>query len=117
MTIHKNEYACCGANGSWHESRPFTFDLKQKKILRLKDIIKEKNYELINKIILEKMNKYEAYFKETNYIGYFVEITSEKARIYCETSRSRGKNISVDFEYDKYPDLFEKSFLSRIAKK
>jgi len=118
LTIYINEYACCGANGSSHNLTPFTFDLKQKKILRLKDIIKENYFELINKIIREKID--DSYFESFYTIDYttcFVEIYPDKVRIYYENSTSRGQNRNIDFEFEKYPDLFKKSFLTRIIKK
>jgi len=117
LTIHTSEYACCGANGSRHESIPFTFDLKQKKILQLKDIVEEEFYKIINEIVYREINDSTLEnFDTIDYLNYFIEISSENVRIYYETPESRGRNISFDFEIEYNNHIFTESFLSSITK-
>ncbi len=129
ITIHTDSYAGNGGNGSSHGTIALTFDLVNKKLLNTSDIFKKKFYPTAYRIfkqqfdslaksdfaLQEKFNRQDSLSWVQN--SPFTLFT-DKIILYTAVSYGHGYyDGEIIYEFEKYPDIFDKKFINTIKKK
>jgi hypothetical protein len=129
LTIQLDSYAGGGANGASHIFFPLTFDLKENKILKLKDaIINEFDsliYEsIINQLKQTNQNLITSFENEenlqtiSNILSNSISLNKHGITVYWPLSYGHGETYAdVTLSFDKFEGIFDKGFIGLIRQK
>ncbi len=131
LTIATADYACCGANGAGHGQTPLTFDLSKRKLLILKDIIYSKYDSTVYNIIIKEMKQSNPnlfneggeinnpnLFHFASTLDFPFALKDDRLIIYWYIGWGCCYSYAdINIYFDKYPDLFDKNFLTTVQKK
>jgi hypothetical protein len=128
ITINLHSYAGGGANGASHDKIPLTFDLVNKKILTTTDVFNKKYYKIAYDILLQQFKTYTTdeiqmeKFKETNFLPWIIDrpvaILQDKIIFYQNVSYGgKSADAEIIFEFEKYPEIFNKKIIRQITRK
>ncbi len=129
ITIDIDSYAGGGGNGSSHARIALTFDLVNRKIITTSDIFNKPSFPSVYNIFKEQFNSlqndeincYEKFNRSDSL--FWVQnspfaLYTDKIILYTAVSYGHGYyDGEIIYEFEKFPDIFDKKFLSIIMKK
>lgn len=131
LTITTDEYAGGGCNGSSHNQTALTFDLRRRKTMLLKDVIKEQYDRMVYHIAVAELKASSpglfGEFGETDNPNLFhftstrdhpIAIEKDRIILYWEVNWGTHPGPEdIPIYFAKYANLFDKKFLKKVRKK